>query len=71
MLLNKDKWKTTEEQFEGIEELIRLGKKKGSLLYEEIENVFSDHLDSPMPSSSCLSLRTSEGINPPNFFFHR
>lgn len=62
MLLIKDKRKNTGEKYEGLDEFISLGKKKGFLLYEEIEHVLSDHIDSPKDLESILCLLGDAGI---------
>jgi RNA polymerase primary sigma factor len=56
MLLVKDKGKNTGANFEALDEVIILGKKKGFLLYEEIEQILSDHTDSPKDVESILAL---------------
>lgn len=62
MLSIQDKWKGTEDQYEDLEEFLSLGKKKGFLLYEEIENVFSDKLYSPKDLDNILCLLGDAGI---------
>ena len=62
MLSMQDKWKGTEDQYEDLEEFLSLGKKKGFLLYEEIENVFSDKLYSTKDLDKILCLLGDAGI---------
>ena len=62
MLSIKDELENTEQEYEGIKEVINLGKEKGYLLYEEVNNALSDHIDSPKALESILCLLGEAGI---------
>ena len=58
----KDESENTGQEYEGIKERINLGKEKGYLLYEEVNNALSDHIDSPKALESILCLLGEAGI---------
>jgi RNA polymerase primary sigma factor len=52
----KDESENTDEEDEGITKLVNLGKEKGYLLYGEVNNALSGHIDSPKDLERILCL---------------
>ncbi len=53
---------TSEERYEGIKELIALGEEKGYLLYDEIQDVFPEHIESSKDLDKIFQLVGDAGI---------
>ncbi|MDA2933606.1 RNA polymerase sigma factor RpoD [Acidobacteria bacterium AH-259-D05] len=66
----QDELENTEEKYQGIKKLISLGKNQGYLLYDEIENVLPDHIDSPKDLESIFYLLRDAGIEVIDFEQH-
>ncbi|TDI10400.1 MAG: RNA polymerase sigma factor RpoD [Acidobacteria bacterium] len=58
----KEKLESTAEKYEGMKELITLGREKGYLLYDEVNSVLPDHLSSSKDLDSIFSLFGDAGI---------
>ncbi|MFQ5930106.1 MAG: RNA polymerase sigma factor region1.1 domain-containing protein, partial [Acidobacteriota bacterium] len=61
MLIN-GKFKHIEEKYDGVRELINLGKERGYLLYDKINDALRDHIDSSKDLDSIFDLFGDEGI---------
>ncbi len=61
MLIN-GKFKHIEEKYDGVRELINLGKERGYLLYDEINDALRDHIDSSKDLDTIFDLFGDEGI---------
>jgi len=57
-----DKLESIEEKYEGIKELISLGKEKGYLLYDEVNDILPDDIDSSKDLDSIFYLFGDAGI---------
>ncbi len=62
MLPMKERLETTAEKYEGMKELITLGREKGYLLYDEVNSVLPDHISSSKDLDSIFSLFGDAGI---------
>ena len=62
MLPMKEKLESTAEKYEGMKELITLGREKGYLLYDEVNSVLPDHISSSKDLDSIFSLFGDAGI---------
>ena len=62
MLPMKERLESTAEKYEGMKELITLGRKKGYLLYDEVNSVLPDHINSSKDLDSIFSLFGDAGI---------
>ena len=58
----EDKFERIEEKYEGIKELIILGKEKGYLLYDEVNDVLPDDINSSKDLDSIFYLFGEAGI---------
>jgi RNA polymerase primary sigma factor len=58
----EDKFERIEEKYEGIKELIILGKEKGYLLYDEVNDVLPDNINSSKDLDSIFYLFGDAGI---------
>jgi len=58
----KEKLESTAEKYEGMKELITLGREKGYLLYDEVNSVLPDHIHSSKDLDSIFSLFGDAGI---------
>ena len=57
-----DKYESIEDKYDGIRELIALGKEKGYLLYDEVSDALPDNLNSPKDLDSIFYLFGDAGI---------
>ena len=62
MLPMKERLESTAEKYEGMKELITLGREKGYLLYDEVNSVLPDHINSSKDLDSIFSLFGDAGI---------
>ena len=62
MLPMKERLESTAEKYEGMKELITLGREKGYLLYDEVNSVLPDHISSSKDLDSIFSLFGDAGI---------
>ena len=62
MLPMKERLESTAEKYEGMKELITLGREKGYLLYDEVNSVLPDHITSSKDLDSIFSLFGDAGI---------
>ena len=62
MLPMKERLDSTAEKYEGMKELITLGREKGYLLYDEVNSVLPDHITSSKDLDSIFSLFGDAGI---------
>ena len=62
MLPMRGRLENTAEKYEGMKELISLGKEKGYLLYDEVNSVLPDRIDSSKDLDSIFSLFGDAGI---------
>ncbi len=62
MLSINELLENSEERFAGIKELITLGEEKGYLLYEEIQDILSDHIQSSKDLDRILQVVSDAGI---------
>ncbi|MCH7803965.1 MAG: RNA polymerase sigma factor RpoD [Acidobacteria bacterium] len=58
----KERLESTAEKYEGMKELITLGREKGYLLYDEVNSVLPDHISSSKDLDSIFSLFGDAGI---------
>ena len=58
----KGRLESTAEKYEGMKELITLGREKGYLLYDEVNSVLPDHINSSKDLDSIFSLFGDAGI---------
>jgi len=58
----KERLENTAEKYEGMKELITLGREKGYLLYDEVSSVLPDHISSSKDLDSIFSLFGDAGI---------
>jgi len=58
----KERLESTAEKYEGMKELITLGREKGYLLYDEVNSVLPDHISSSTDLDSIFSLFGDAGI---------
>jgi RNA polymerase primary sigma factor len=58
----KEKLESTAEKYEGMKELITLGREKGYLLYDEVSSVLPEHINSSKDLDSIFSLFGDAGI---------
>ena len=58
----KERLDSTAEKYEGMKELITLGREKGYLLYDEVNSVLPDHISSSKDLDSIFSLFGDAGI---------
>jgi RNA polymerase primary sigma factor len=58
----EDKFERIEEKYEGVKELINLGKEKGYLLYDEVNDVLPDDINSSKDLDSIFYLFGDAGI---------
>ncbi len=57
-----DKLESIKEKYNGVKELISLGKERGYLLYDEINDALPDHIDSSKDLDSIFDLFGNDGI---------
>ncbi len=57
-----DKLESIKEEYSGVKELISLGKERGYLLYDEINDALPDHIDSSRDLDSIFDLFGNDGI---------
>ena len=57
-----DKFENIEEKYDGVRELINLGKEKGYLLYDEVNDILPDDIDSSKDLDSIFYLFGEAGI---------
>ena len=62
MLPMKERLENTAEKYEGMKELITLGREKGYLLYDEVSSVLPDHISSSKDLDNIFSLFGDAGI---------
>ena len=58
----EDKFEGIEEKYDGVRELINLGKEKGYLLYDEVNDVLPDNINSSKDLDSIFYLFGDAGI---------
>ena len=58
----KERLENTAEKYEGMKELITLGREKGYLLYDEVSSILPDHINSSKDLDSIFSLFGDAGI---------
>ena len=58
----KERLESTAEKYEGMKELITLGREKGYLLYDEVNSVLPDHITSSKDLDSIFTLFGDAGI---------
>jgi RNA polymerase primary sigma factor len=58
----KERLENTAEKYEGMKELITLGREKGYLLYDEVSSVLPDHINSSKDLDSIFALFGDAGI---------
>ena len=58
----KERLESTAEKYEGMKELITLGREKGYLLYDDLNSVLPDHISSSKDLDSIFSLFGDAGI---------
>ncbi len=58
----EDKFESIEEKYDGVRELINLGKEKGYLLYDEVNDVLPDNINSSKDLDSIFYLFGDAGI---------
>ena len=57
-----DKFESIEEKYDGVKELINLGKEKGYLLYDEVSDALPDDINSSKDLDSIFYLFGDAGI---------
>lgn len=57
-----DKYESIEDKYDGVRELIALGKEKGYLLYDEVNDALPDNINSPKDLDSIFYLFGDAGI---------
>ena len=58
----EDRFERIEEKYDGVRELINLGKEKGYLLYDEVNDVLPDNIHSSKDLDSIFYLFGDAGI---------
>ena len=58
----EDRFERIEEKYDGVKELINLGKEKGYLLYDEVNDILPDNINSSKDLDSIFYLFGNAGI---------